>query len=150
MAKLLILGVFFACASLSRPRSDIEYAHRIAPLPSQYFAWWRKTEECSGIKGRMRVPFYIVPKATFRIDTATFALHLIGLYVRDTADAKRIVEKIYIAAPWVFTEWLVRHEMLHALLNRDSTVGGHPLEYFEAKCDLMPGPWRRRADAGNH
>lgn len=149
MTKLLILGVLYACAHLP-PRPDIEYAHRIAPLPHQYFVWWRKTEECSGIKSRMRVTFYVIPKTAFRIDTATLALRFYGLYVRDTANAPRITHKIYIAAPWVFTEWLVRHEMLHAILNRDSTVAGHPLEYFEAKCDLMPGLQRTRDNVGNH
>ena len=144
MASLTLLrlgalcgALFVGCTCLSyRVPPDLERAVRIFPLPREYAGWWKKTEECSGITRPMRVSFFAVPKVKFALDTTN--LRFLGLYWSDTTkDGKRISERIYLAAPWIYTEWLVRHEMLHAILQKDSSIAGHPPEFFRVKCQLM-------------
>ena len=116
---------------------DLRLGTRLSPVPAVYHIWWRKVEKCSGLSKPMNVAFYAIPKAHFKADTT--GLWYLGLYVADSMIVTgRIREKIYIAAPWAYTEWLVMHEMLHALLRgKDTTVTGHPPEFFRVKCQLM-------------
>jgi hypothetical protein len=142
---LLAGGLFVGCTCVSVPQprpgevdTDLKMATRLQPVPAIYYSWWRKTEECSGLKKRMRVTFYAIPKYHFKADTSKLAY--LGLFIADSsARTGEIRERIYLAAPWAYTEWLVRHEMLHSIL-RDHiprNSDGHPPEYFVTKCGLM-------------
>ena len=142
----LLGGLFVGCHCTSvRPQiiapglvdTDLRSATRIMPTPAVYYSWWRKTEACSGIRKPMRATFYAVPKFSFKADTTS--LVYLGLYLADSNLATgHIRERIYLAAPWAYTEWLVRHEMLHSLLRgKHHSVTGHPPEFFVTKCALM-------------
>ena len=98
--------------------------------PAEYMAWWGRTEECSQISGSMaRIKWYVVPGvSTFSTDEG----EKVGIRIK-TGDDVRIV----IAGNYVEHEMVVRHEMLHALLNRS----GHPVEYFQERCHLTWETW---------
>lgn len=129
------------CTSIAYPplRGDLARATQIVPLPPQYFRWWHQVERCSGVKKSMRVTFWVIPKDFFRADTGMYARAFWGLYVRDTVlGGVQVRERIYLAAPWALTDWLVKHEMLHAMVGKDSTGDWHPVEFFRDKCRLLP------------
>ena len=126
-------------------KGDLRQARPILPLPPQYYRWWRQVEQCSGIRKPMRsVTFWIIAKDYFKSDTGMFARAYWGLYVLDTAvdNGEVLRERIYLAAPVALTDWLVKHEMLHALVGRDSIASPldpwHPPLYFRDKCALLP------------
>jgi hypothetical protein len=88
--------------------------------PQLFRAWWHLVEECSG-KSRPvdAVRWYRVQpgELTIRGESAAGAWFVSG---------NRIVLN-----SWALREGgLVRHEMLHAILE----TGSHPAEYFEGKC----------------
>lgn len=94
------------------------------PTLELYQQWWTKTEQCAGIRGDMsRVTFYAVDTPTGSISLGTKVAH--GWWVRKG-------NRIYLPANALGEEWLVRHEMLHALLQR----GSHPPEMFVDACHL--------------
>jgi hypothetical protein len=137
----LIGALFFSgchCASTGASRfDDRQVATPLLRLPPDYYRWWRRAEECAGIEKPMRVRFYAIAKQSFRLDSVS-GVRFLGVYIADTNKVTgRITERIYLAAPWMFTEWLVTHEMLHAVLQRDSVVPGHPELYFAIRCRLM-------------
>lgn len=115
-------------------------AIRLLPVPIEYHRWWKRTEACFGAKKKMRILFYVVPRATLGPHPDSAHLTIVGLYVRDSIQRTgQIIERVYLARTWMHTEWLVRHEMLHSFVGR-----GHPDEAFRQKCrltyDLNRGP----------
>jgi hypothetical protein len=115
-----------ACAapkSGAAPVAPVERAWAV-PTLELYQAWWIKTEECSGLKGDMsQVTFYAVDSPSGAISLGTEVAH--GWWMRRG-------NRIYLPANALGEEWLVRHEMLHALLQR----GSHPTEKFAEACHL--------------
>lgn len=101
------------------------------PTLELYQEWWRKTEQCSGMSGDMAgVTFYAVDSPSGAISLGREVAH--GWWIRDG-------NRIYLPANALAEEWLVRHEMLHALLQR----GSHPNDMFVKACHLASGPvWR--------
>lgn len=93
------------------------------PLPV-YAEWWSMTEECSGLTGEFsRIEWYVVPGASsFRSGGRDAS----GIYSNG---------RIVLAGNAQRAGDLVRHEMLHALLNRL----GHPRDAFVARCGGMVG-----------
>jgi len=126
IAGALFLSSIAACAvprAAGAPLAPLERAWEV-PTLELYTEWWRKTEACSGRKGDMgRVTFYAV-------DAPSGAIGLTGA----TAHAwwVRQGNRIYLPANALGEEWLVRHEMLHALLQR----GSHPARKFVEACHL--------------
>lgn len=104
-------------------------AEAFAP-PAEYQAWWASTEGCADIRGSFgRIRWYVVPGvSTF----ATEEGEKVGIRIK-TGDDVRIV----LAGNYVEHEMVVRHEMLHALLNKP----GHPVEYFQDRCHLTWETW---------
>jgi hypothetical protein len=98
-------------------------AQRFAP-PAAYRQWWALTEACSGLHGSFdAVQWYVVPNAsTLRLDD--------GEVVNAAWEAKgnRIILAAELDGPYAGD--LVRHEMLHALLQ----AGGHSREAFIGRC----------------
>ena len=85
--------------------------------PPQYRVWWEVVEACSG----RRAPFDAV---------AWFKVPVGELVVRgETAAGAWFVfgNRIAIVDAWLNGDPLVRHEMLHAILE----TGDHPKEYFQ-------------------
>jgi len=88
--------------------------------PSEYRSWWSDTEECSGLRGDLsRIAWFKVPNTDeFEYRGKSFN----GYWWS--------VHWVVLASPFVDDPGVVRHEMLHDLLNR----GDHPAEYFQQKC----------------
>jgi hypothetical protein len=117
---------------LGPPNALPENAQQVI-APAEYQAWWAATEVCSGRSGDIEdIEWYIVP------DAATFETkngEKVGLWSH-SSEGVRIV----IAGNFADSELVVRHEMLHALLDRE----GHPSEYFEARCHLTWATWNKQ------
>jgi hypothetical protein len=126
-ASVLLAG---GCSSLGP--SDFQLPAGAVPLtaPADYAAWFAKTEACSGLRGSVKdVEWYVVP------DAATFATAAgpkVGMWEKSGS-----VARIIVAGRYAGHEMVVRHEMLHHLLDRE----GHPSEYFVSKCHLTWDSW---------
>ena len=94
--------------------------------PPEYERWWRDTQDCSAIRGELHtVHWYVVPNVTtVRSDDG------------DAAGFWSPRGDVIVLAGWYQdSPWVVRHEMLHALLQ----VHGHPPEFFRARCGDLVG-----------
>lgn len=80
--------------------------------PAIYYDYWQETEGCSHLIGDYyNVRWYIVPGASFATPNTN---HAAGYWMPNN-------NIIYIAEYYVYYPRVVRHEMLHSLLNE----GGH-------------------------
>jgi hypothetical protein len=94
--------------------------------PAVYREWWAKTEACSGRTGDFdRVRWSVVEGRSFSCSSGQCAGHW------------RTDHHIFLASDWVMDEMVVRHEMLHDLLNRT----GHPDPPFGQPCPLTWESW---------
>ena len=121
----------------TEPSSSLPDGAEAFVPPATYQAWWASTEGCSQIRGNLeRIKWYVVPGvSTF----PTTEGEKVGIRIL-TGDDVRIV----IAGNYVEHEMVVRHEMLHALLNR----AGHPAVYFQDRCQLTWETWAASRPTG--
>ena len=95
--------------------------------PAVYREWWAKTEACSGLRGNFdRVKWSVVPGHSFPCSSGRCAGH----WEPD--------HEVFLAEEWVMNEMVVRHEMLHDLLERS----GHPDPPFGDPCPLTWATWQ--------
>lgn len=141
-AVFLLLGTS-ACAAPRAAGAPLAPLGRswVVPTLGLYQEWWDKTVACSGHKGRMTdVTFYAVDAPGGAIELAGEMAH--AWWVREG-------NRIYLPASALGEEWLVRHEMLHALLQR----GSHPAHIFVHDCHVASAAvWRDSSltvDPGN-
>jgi hypothetical protein len=137
MYCLALLGTLAACEAALGPADPLPpSAQLVAAPPETYREWWAKTEACSGRSGDFnRIQWYVVPDAqTFNTDAG----EKVGLWTHSNAGVR-----IIIAGDYAASELVVRHEMLHALLDRE----GHPQEYFHDRCGLTWDTWSTHQDA---
>ena len=129
LCGLALLGTLAACETFCPPAALPAGAVRLAP-PAQYLTWWEATEVCSGrSRSFERLEWYVVPGVrTF----STSAGARVGEWSHSSAGVR-----IVLADDYADNELVVRHEMLHALLDRE----GHPAEYFEQRCRLTWESW---------
>lgn len=139
---LLCLGLG-ACAAPRAAGAPVAPLGRAWAVPTLglYQEWWDKTVACSGRQGQMSsVNFYAVDAPSGAIELAGEMAH--AWWVREG-------NRIYLPANALGQEWLVRHEMLHALLQR----GSHPPEIFVKACHVASAAvWRDSSltvDPGN-
>jgi hypothetical protein len=144
----LFYGVLFllgssACAAPRAAGAPLAPLGRSWAVPTLglYQEWWDKTVACSGQSGNMKdVSFYAVDAPSGAIELAGEMAH--AWWVREG-------NRIYLPANALGHEWLVRHEMLHALLQK----GSHPAEIFVDACHVASAAvWRDStltADPGN-
>ncbi len=105
-----------ACDVTGLPRGAQRFT-----APAQYRAWWALTEACSGLHGDFNaVTWYLLPYAN------SFALEGSSVNGAWYGDPNRIV----LGDSVKLTGSLVRHEMLHALLQS----GAHPRHQFLGNC----------------
>jgi len=124
-----LLGALTACETLGPPDPIPPNAERIT-APPEFATWWQSTEACSGRTGSLRrIEWYVVPGAR-TIETSEGPK--VGLWSHSSAGVR-----IILAGDYASSELVVRHEMLHALLDR----GGHPAEYFQQRCRLTWETW---------
>ena len=128
----LILGAG-ACAAPRAAGAPLAPLGRSWAVPTLglYQEWWDKTVACSGRSGKMTdVSFYAVDAPSGAIELAGELAH--AWWVREG-------NRIYLPASALGEEWLVRHEMLHALLKR----GSHPADVFVDACHVASAAvWR--------
>lgn len=118
----LLFVLPFLCACESLLSSLPEGSESFSP-PAVYQQWWSLTESCSGISGDFaQVKWYQIP-GTSRFDLGE-GIAANGAWAKDG-------NKIIIAGDAILDGDLVRHEMLHALLQ----VRGHPRDAFIGHCD---------------
>lgn len=98
--------------------------------PTIYRSWHEKTEDCSGLSGQFtELKWYVVPGvSTF----PTARGPQVGLWAEERGQ-----HRIVLAGNYAEHEMVVRHEILHALLDRS----GHPPEYFVERCRLTWDSW---------
>lgn len=140
---VLLVSSVAACAlpkAAGAPLAPIERAWEV-PTLELYEAWWQRTEACAGRSADMtEVKFFAVDAPTGGIGLNGTVAH--GWWVRQG-------NRIYLPANALGEEWLVRHEMLHALLQR----GSHPAKQFVEACHLASADvWRdstMRVDPAN-
>jgi hypothetical protein len=100
--------------------------------PAVYREWWAKTEACSGRSADFdRIKWSQVPGHSFPCASGQCAGH----WESD--------HHIFIANDWTANEMVVRHEMLHDLLERS----GHPDPPFGDPCPLTWSTWQGDAAA---
>lgn len=129
LACLGILATLAACEVLGPPSPLPENA-RLISAPAEYREWWSRTEACSGLQGSMgRIEWFVVPNSSAFM---TEEGEKVGLWSRSSAGTR-----IILAGDYAQNELVVRHEMLHALLDHE----GHPAEYFVTKCALTWESW---------
>ena len=131
-AVLLIVSTS-ACAAPRAAGAPLAPLGRSWAVPTLglYQEWWDKTVACSGQTGQMtNVSFYAVDAPAGAIELAGEMAH--AWWVREG-------NRIYLPASALGEEWLVRHEMLHALLQR----GSHPASVFVQACHVASAAvWR--------
>ncbi len=116
-AACVVLCGLAACSLISAPLPS--GAKRFVP-PDVYARWWAMTEACSGRSGSLgTVQWYRVPGSQF-------------VHGRQKASGyySKYANRIVLAEQGKERGPIVRHEMLHALLNRD----GHPRSQFLGGC----------------
>ena len=127
IAGIVLLSSATACAvpkAAGAPLAPIERAWEV-PTLELYTEWWRED------RGLLRPDAATCAKVKFfAVDAPTGAIGLNGTvahgwWVREG-------NRIYLPANGLGEEWLVRHEMLHALLQR----GSHPNKKFVDACHL--------------
>jgi len=132
--SILVIG---GCTSFSP--SDPLLPAGAVPIaaPAAYQAWFGRTEECSGLSGKFQgIEWYVVPGVE---SFGTAAGPKVGMWERTGS-----VARIIIAGAYLEHEMVVRHEMLHHLLDRE----GHPAEFFVGRCHLTWETWSGAQPAG--
>lgn len=101
--------------------------------PAVYARWWADVEACSGRAGDLqRVSWFVVPNAKwFTIRGVAYDGYWFEYH-----------HEIVLAAAHIEDSLVVRHEMLHDLLND----GQHPREYFVERCGAILGVARGSVD----
>jgi len=98
--------------------------------PPEYKVWWARTEACSGRPRRPTgIAWYVVPEVS---GFMTSQGQVVAIWSRGTDGARIVIAGAYLAS-----ELVVRHEMLHALLDRPD----HPPAYFVDRCHLTRDSW---------
>jgi hypothetical protein len=131
---LLLLTLLAACDK--EPLSPFPSNAVAFTPPARYAAWWQLTEACSGLTGNLAaVDWYVVP------NTNEFTLEGQGVNGAWYQDGNRIA----LGDSEMLDGTLVRHEMLHALLQS----GAHPRNQFLANCsDIVVCIEKCVSDAG--
>lgn len=124
-----LIGMLAACETLGLPDPLPAGAEPFA-APAEFRTWWTRTEECSARAGDMsHIEWYVVP-GVHTIETSDGPK--VGVWSHSTAGVR-----IVLAGDYANSELVVRHEMLHALLDQE----GHPSEYFVERCKLTWESW---------
>jgi hypothetical protein len=95
----------------------------LTPIPAAFEHWWTVVEDCSGLRADLSdIRWWIVPGRRTIPDSDDAA----GQYIH-------FGHSIVLAENQETNGFIVRHEMLHALLARAGR-SGHPKLFFENRC----------------
>jgi hypothetical protein len=119
---LMMLGAASACDAATAPLFEFPADAIPWPAPAQYDFWWTLTEACAGRQGDLRdVQWYLWPEqGAIRFDEKSYD----GYWWPSGS-------RIMLTRESTDDGQVVRHEMLHQLLQLD----GHPPEYFDQRCE---------------
>lgn len=120
-AALILAGTASACDAATSPLLDFPADARSWSAPAQYRFWWSLVEACSGRRGDLdRVQWYLASGQTIPFRENEYD----GYWWEDGSR---------ILLTWRSRDEgdVVRHEMLHELLQR----GDHPIQYFDRACE---------------
>lgn len=122
------------CSSLAPSEPDLPVGAVRLEAGAEYRAWFSRTQACSGLVGQYdEIQWFVVPNVeTF----ATAAGPKVGMWEKSGR-----VARIILAGRYTGHEMVVRHEMLHHLLDRE----GHPSQYFVDRCQLTWETWQSAA-----
>lgn len=95
---------------------------RFTPPPIYTF-WRAQVEQCSGLRNDTPISYWVASTVTLGKDG------VLGMYVRSN-------QHIIFGLGNETVDWIVRHEMLHHLVNKPD----HPKEYFDVKCAAVVKP----------
>jgi len=120
LAAALWMMALSACSSFD-PEGDTPFTP-----PPEYRVWWNKTMACSGLKADFdRVHWSVVDGYSFPCKSGQCVGHWESSH------------HIWIAKDWLNDEMVVRHEMLHDLIDH----AGHPNPPFGPECPLTWETW---------
>ena len=145
MTKTLLLLLIFALTTVaaacarsavlpSLPQPTVEDRGAAVPVepPARYHTWWRQVEACSG-KSRSITSvagWYAVLDTVVFVGGRPYA----AVYFGES-------DELFFARRFLHQPFIVRHEMLHALLR---TPAGdsirHPDEFFRTRCGSFVSP----------
>ena len=119
----------FSPSTAALPAGAVQLAAR-----PDFAAWFSKTEACARVSGQFQqIQWFVVPgAATFETSEGP----KVGMWEKSGS-----VARIIIAGRYLDHEMVVRHEMLHHLLDRE----GHPQEFFADRCHLTWETWPNAA-----
>ncbi len=134
-ALALAVLVIGGCSSFGPSETTLPVGAVPMEARPEYQAWFGKTESCSHLKGQFQsLQWFVVPNAeTFSTPEGP----KVGMWEKSGN-----VARIVIAGRYVGHEMVVRHEILHHLLDRE----GHPSEFFIDRCQLTWESWAASAD----
>lgn len=116
--------------------SDADLPAGAVPMvaSASFQEWFGRTQACSGLRGELKeIQWFVVPNAdVFETDVGP----KVGMWEKSAG-----VARIIIAGRYQDHEMVVRHEMLHHLLDR----AGHPTEFFVDRCKLTWESWTATA-----
>jgi hypothetical protein len=123
-ARLGILVLVLTVGACTTPTEPQFPANAIAlDVQPQFALWWRMTQACSGLRGDpAAVRWYVQPGRE--------SLQIPGDHGHYGGYWWAIGNRILLTEKAVTDGWLVRHEMLHALIGR----AGHPRREFSERC----------------
>lgn len=118
----VLLIALAACTTPTEPRFPDDAIP--LDLQPQFRLWWRMTQACSGLGGDVgAVRWYVQPDVETLHIPGDHGGHYGGYWWA-------IGNRILLTERAVTDGWLVRHEMLHALIGR----AGHPRDHFVDRC----------------
>lgn len=130
---LLVLVLLVRCDLTTYPAG----AERMDP-PELYREWWAEMEKEVGRRYPMDLlSWWVVPVAPWW--EPQIGDYVVGEWFESN--------RIYIGGPWLMDEGLVKHEMLHAILQ--DTGHGHPLFEVYYVGAFHEGPFAKGDDDGN-
>ncbi|MHB1329520.1 MAG: hypothetical protein ACYC2K_15085 [Gemmatimonadales bacterium] len=126
----LVAVLIGGCSSLAPSTPELPVGAVRMVADAEYQAWFARTQQCSGLNGQIdEIQWFVVPGVeTFE----TSAGAKVGMWEKTGG-----VARITIAGNYARHEMVIRHEMLHHLLDRE----GHPGEFFTDRCGLTWETW---------
>jgi hypothetical protein len=119
LSFLTLTAALLACRDVVAPELPAA-AEPFAPSAA-YAEWWAQIEECSGRTAPFtRVNWFVVPDVDYFVYQGREVI----------ATWLEYRHQIIVSGAYIDDGMVVRHEMLHDLLN----TGKHPQEYFGTRC----------------
>ena len=122
LAAALVAGAA-ACTDILGPGIP-SGAQSLTPVPAQYHGWWGLVERCSELHGDLDVIDWNVLPGESRIPGEGDA---VGAYYTGS-------QSVILADGKVRDGFVVRHEMLHALLDQRGYAARHLRAFFMDRC----------------